>query len=90
MVYILEAQRFVDLNERKDLNGVFQHMGYVNKLFRSKNSACAYYDSHNKMRMRSLNAHGTWISDWHPETRLRYRVRKYAGETLSLPPLDFS
>jgi len=25
--------------------------------------------------MRALNAHSTWHSDWHPETRLLYIVR---------------
>lgn len=36
--------------------------------------------------MRSLNAHGTWVSDWDPITYLRYVLRKYNGETMNIPP----
>ena len=36
--------------------------------------------------MRSLNAQNTWISDWEPNTRFRYVVRKWYGEYLKIPP----
>jgi hypothetical protein len=57
----------------------------MDKIFLSKQDACEYYDIHNK-HMRSLNAHGTWTSDWDPYSRLRYVVRKYDGECRSIPP----
>lgn len=61
------------------------HRGYMNKVFGTKQKTCEYYDQHNT-HMRSLNAHGTWRSDWDPTTRLRYIVRRYYGEQMSLPP----
>ena len=50
------------------------HLGYMKKFFRTKADACEYYDRCNP-HMRSLNAHGTYRSDWDPETRLFYVVR---------------
>lgn len=41
---------------------------------KTKKYAVSYYDRHNP-RMRSLNAHNTYISDWDPNTKLLYIVR---------------
>ena len=87
MWYILEVQRFDSDGhlQHPEWNGKAEHIGYMNKLFRTKNEAVNYYDIHNH-HMRSLNAHNTWISDWDPNTRLRYVVRKGYGEYLKIPP----
>lgn len=87
MPYILEVQRFDSDGhlQHPEWNGKAEHIGYMNKLFRTKSEACRYYDNHYP-RMRSLNAHNTWISDWEPNTRLRYVVRKWYGEYMKLPP----
>jgi len=81
MAYVLEVQRFVQepLNEKG-----FYHVGYMNKIFKTKQQACDFYDVNNP-NMRSLNAHNTWYSDWDPNTKLRYTVRKFNCEHLSIP-----
>ena len=41
-----------------------------------------------KLRMRGLNAHNTWKSDWDPTTSLMYIVRKDHGLNQTIPPFD--
>ena len=89
MIYVLEVQRF-EVNghiDHPEWNGKFEHIGYMNKLFRSKNDAALYYNINN-IHMRNLNSHNTWISDWDPNTFLRYIVRKYDGEYLKIHPFN--
>ena len=62
------------------------HVGYMNATFRTRNDAAAYYDGHHNGRMRPLNAHGTWESDWDPDTRLKYIVRKDYMLARTVPP----
>jgi hypothetical protein len=69
------------------LNGMKEHVGYMNKIFKTKKEAVEYYDLHNP-HMRSLNAHNTWASDWDPDTRLIYVVRKYTGEIKKISPFE--
>jgi hypothetical protein len=86
--YILEVQKFTSGGKSEvaiQMNGIFTHIGYMDKIFLSKQEACDYYDIYNK-HMRSLNAHGTWSSDWDPYSRLRYVVRKYDGEVRTISP----
>ena len=85
-LYILEAQKFHPRGhlEHPEWDGKYEHIGYVNHIFTTKKAACEHYDKHNP-EMRSLNAHGTWRSDWHPHTYLRYVVREYSGEWFVLP-----
>jgi hypothetical protein len=85
--YMLEVQKYIEDAHAKKLNGRFKHVGYIKKLFRSKREACEYYDMHNP-HMRSLNAHRTYKSDWDPETKLRYLVRKCWGECRRLHGFD--
>ncbi len=89
MPYILEVQRFnIDGHIiHPEWNGKSQHIGYMNKIFRTKQEACNYYDKFNK-HMRSLNAHKTWCSDWDPDTNLMYVVREWFYEYLTIPPFD--
>ena len=56
-------------------NGKFVHVGYVKKQFLTQKAAVEYYNAHNP-HMRALNAHGTWKSDWDPNTQLRYIVER--------------
>ena len=84
--YVLEVQKFAsDAKVAIEMRGKYTHIGYMYNLFPSKQEACDYYDIHNK-HMRSLNAHGTWRSDWDPETRFRYVIREYDGETRTIQP----
>ena len=80
--YVLEVQEFTSRGYADvaiAMKGIFTHVGYMDKIFLSKQEACEYYDIHNK-HMRSLNAHSTWKRDWDPNTYLRYVVREYDGE----------
>lgn len=81
MPYVLEAQKFIPKTG-------FLHVGYVDKIFKTKKQASDYYDKYHVPPMRSLNAHKSWCSDWHPETRLRYVVRVFDGECRSIPPFE--
>ncbi len=90
-MYILEVQRF-DLDGHRshpEWNGKCEHIGYINKLFKTKDDAVEYYDRYNP-HMRSLNAHKTWRSDWDPKTHLLYVVRQYGGKYLKIDGFDKS
>ena len=61
-------------------------------LFRTKSRAAEYYDRNKRdighgypddYKMRLLNAHNTWRSDWHPVTKLAYVVREDHGVVAS-------
>lgn len=79
--YILERQEKVNVD-----NGMWQHRGYMNVKFNSKEKAAAYYDKHNP-RMRQLNARNNWCSDWNPIDKFRYVIRRYNNEILDIPPV---
>ena len=55
-MYILEVQRFyIDGHIlHPEWNGKSEHVGYMNKHFRTKQEACDYYDRFNP-HMRGLN-----------------------------------
>jgi hypothetical protein len=85
MPYILEVQKF-NINGHKahpEWNGKSEHIGYINKIFKTKQQAMIYYDSFHP-HMRSLNAHNTWRSDWDPTSGLMYVVREHYYEYLHL------
>jgi hypothetical protein len=64
------------------------HVGYMDKIFDTKEEAIQFYDSHNP-HMRSLNARNTFISDWDPETMLMYVIRDYVvGLGCTIPPFQ--
>jgi hypothetical protein len=78
-MYILEAQLYTPMRG-------FEHVGYFNKIFRTKRAAAEYYNAANP-HMRHLNAHNTWASDWDPNTQIRYVVRKFDREYCGLDEL---
>ena len=86
-MYILEVQRmYIDGHIlHPEWNGKSEHIGYMNKIFKTKQKACDYYDSFNP-HLRSLNAHKNWCSDWDPTTDLMYIVREHFYEYLKIPP----
>lgn len=84
---MLEVQKFYPDGYNPEWNGKSEHVGYMNKLFRTKQKACDYYDAYNP-HMRSLNAHKTWRSDWDPDTHLMYIVRDSFYEYKKLPPFE--
>ena len=89
MPYILEVQKF-NINGHNDFpewNGKSEHIGYVNKVFETKQDASNYYDKFNP-HMRSLNTHKNWRSDWDPKTGLMYIVRERFYEYLKISPFE--
>lgn len=89
MPYILEVQKFNPTGHllQSEWNGKSTHVGYMNKVFKTKNQACEYYDNNNNT-MRLLNSHNTYRSDWNRDTHLLYVVREYGDEYLSIPPFE--
>lgn len=87
MPYILEVQQFyIDGHvTHPEWNGKKEHIGYINKIFRTKKEACEYYHIHNK-HLRVINSKSDWYSDYDPNTKLLYVVRKYTGEYLKISP----
>lgn len=75
-MYVLEVVRY-------DKGIGFTHIGYMKRRFDSKHDACCYYDFYNK-HMRPLNAHDNFKSDWDPNTRLAYIVRRDYCMTLTI------
>ena len=80
MSYILEVLEFIPGKK-------LVHVGYMDKVFPTKEEAAEYYDKHNP-HARGLNAHGKWRSDWDPETHLMYIVRECYSEHRNIPPFD--
>ena len=66
-----------------------EHMGYMDKVFKTRTEAAAYYNLHNP-HMRPLNAHKTWRSDWDPAQTLarQYIVRRDHGICRTVPPFE--
>ena len=89
MFYILEVQKFnvVGHVDYPNWNGRSEHIGYMNKLFKTKQDASDYYDKYHP-HMRSLNAHENWCSDWDPRTCLLYIVREHFHEYLKISPFE--
>ena len=89
MPYILEVQKFHSDGHKlhPEWLGKFEHIGYMNFIFKTKQKACEYYDKHNS-HMRSLNAHKEWCSDWDPKTWLMYIVREHFYEYLHILPFE--
>jgi hypothetical protein len=64
-----------------------EHIGYMNKVFRTKQEASGYYIQHNP-HMRRISSESSWKSDWDPQTKLLYVVRQYTCEYLKIPPFS--
>jgi hypothetical protein len=68
--YVLEVLEFIE-----EPYSQIKHLGYMKGKFKTKKDAVTYYDRHNP-HMRSLNANNAYVSDWDPNTKLLYIVRK--------------
>lgn len=78
--YILEVQKYV--------GGGFIHIGYMNAKFNYVEEACSYYNTYNP-NMKHIDTNKTILySDIHDNTHLRYIVRQYNNELLTLDPFD--
>ena len=81
-LYKIEGMNFGSSNQTPEEQenhskkmGQFKHIGYMRITFKTKKKACAYYNMHNP-HLRPLNANNNDSSDWDPETKLLYIVRK--------------
>lgn len=86
MPFVLEVVRFVLEVEGQEA-ALFEHVGYMRAAFKRRKDAASYYGRHNP-HMRALDAHGTWTSDWDPQTRLAYIVRDDRDVVQTVPPFD--
>lgn len=67
--------------------GKRKHIGFMKGKFETKKDCCIYYDRHNP-HLRSLNALGTYVSDWDPNTKLMYIVCKDHNIVDDIPPFS--
>lgn len=82
--YCLEVLKLSDSTE----NGLFIHVGYMQIIFKTKETARKYHDTHNT-KSRAINILGTDTSDWDPETFLAYTIRDYNPHVvMDIPPFD--
>lgn len=75
-VYMLEIQRYIH-------NKGFEHVGYINALFRSREIAAYYYAVHNSFVDGPSAANG-WTGDYDIKTKLRASVRVNNNEIMTL------
>lgn len=86
-MWCLEILRFVHDVDQGGTGNKLTHVGYMDAHFKTRNDAASYYNRHNP-HMRPLNAHGTWISDWDPDTHFKYAVRKDHHVAMTVAPFD--
>lgn len=82
---MIEAQKY-NYGEGNPRRG-FVHVGYMNKVFKSKSTACNYYN-HYQGHMVAMNSKISLSSDWDTRTGLRFVVRHYTGEYLGYPAFE--
>jgi hypothetical protein len=79
-MWVLEVVRFID--------DQYEHIGYMKAMFRRKKDAMMYYRDHNP-HMREIAKCPTskvYYSDWDPETKLAYIIRKFCRVALTVDP----
>ena len=80
MPYMLEVQTtLIDVKS----NGTKEHLGYINRLFETKQEAREYYNLHNLHMSKIVEC-----SDVDPKTKFVYVIRKYTGEWLRIPGFE--
>ena len=90
MTYVLQVVKFItegDSSWKSNEGKKCEHVGFMKAKFKSKSDCCTYYDRYNP-HMRSLNALGTYASDWDPNTKLMYIVRKDHNLVDDIPPFS--
>jgi hypothetical protein len=91
-LYVLEVVRIVTEKNGDDglliKYGKLEHIGYMNKKFKSKNDACSFYNTYNK-HMRPLNLYNTYMSGCDPNNRRLYIVRTDYGLHTNIHPFPY-
>jgi hypothetical protein len=80
-VYVIEFQA---LEEEEG----FKHFGYMDKLFKTKESAAEWYESVCGSFMRSMGKDQDWCSDWGPNSKLRCVLRRFHMEHCNMTEED--
>jgi hypothetical protein len=76
-LYFFEVQRL-----RSD--NTFEHVGYMEKLFRTAEDAWLFFQKYNP----NVKIYKTNITDWNADTLFRYRLHNYHRERLTIEPFD--
>jgi hypothetical protein len=85
MSYILEVQRYKPRWPIRKGECLFEHVGYMDKYFNTKDEAAIYYDIHNP-HMPSMFDRNTVISEHDPNTKLRYVICNWYWEFFCVVP----
>jgi hypothetical protein len=83
------AKKFVFEQQRErvfeDGHVEIQHVGYVKMIFCTIGDAVIYYETFNEHMTQSVrNVDGVYRSDFDPDTHMRYVLRAYTGEELTV------
>jgi hypothetical protein len=91
MPYIFEVRRFYYEwnNYYQEINPKTCHLGFINKVFETKNEAINYCNKFNPCA-RQLNDCKTWIKGCELETRYLYILQEYSDESLTIPSFEDS
>jgi hypothetical protein len=86
MKYIIEVQRiYYDPDDLENLNS-YEHFGYINMKFTTLRETRKYIKEHNpQLRMKGSRYRG-YLSSTDMLTKMRYLIRHYRDEKLSLQP----
>lgn len=86
MKYIIEVQRIhYDPDDLENLN-YYEHFGYINMKFSTFRETRKYIKEHNpQLRMKGGRYRG-YLTSTDTITKMRYLIRFYRDEKLSLPP----
>lgn len=83
MKWIIEVQKICDTNDEKI---EYEHLGYINMIFRTNGETKKYVKAHNpRVRFKGNRRKGFYTST-DPLTNLRFMIRSYRDEKLSLNP----
>lgn len=86
MKYIIEVQRiYYDPNDLENINN-YEHFGYIDMKFSTFREIKKYIKEHNpQLRMRGSRYRG-YLTSTDFLTKMRYLIRHYRDEKLTLPP----
>ena len=71
---------------------LYEHIGYMKAIFRRKKDACMYYREHNPHMREIVKSPSTkvYYSDYDPETKLAYIIRKFCGVAMTVDPFPMN
>lgn len=88
-MWVFEVVRFIDDQQMMQMmTAKYEHIGYMKVMFRRKKDAMMYYKDHNPHMREIVKSPSTKIyySDYDPETKLAYIIRKFCGVAMTVDP----